>query len=79
MASVSEFVLQRIQILKKKRGGGGGGTAERGSGRGIELVKFFFHKDSKSKGGGVDGLTDKQQAKPICPFNFYEVGGITMQ
>ena len=28
-------------------------------------------------GGGVDGWTD-ELLKPICPFNFLEVGGITM-
>ena len=27
--------------------------------------------------GGLDGQTD-EQAKPICPFNFFEVGGITI-
>ena len=26
---------------------------------------------------GTDGWT-YEQAKPICPFNFFEVGGITM-
>ena len=28
-------------------------------------------------GGGVDGRTENR-LKPICPFNFFEVGGITM-
>ena len=27
-------------------------------------------------GEGIDGWTD-EQAKPICPFNFFEVRGIT--
>ena len=36
--------------------------------------------DPGGGGGGArvsDGWTD-EQAKPICPFNFFEVGGITM-
>ena len=32
---------------------------------------------SEVNGGGVDGWTD-ELLKPICPFNFLEVGGITM-
>ena len=26
-------------------------------------------------GGGVDGWTEEQAQKQICPFNFFEVGG----
>ena len=55
-------------------------------------MNCFFHKESKSKiffffggggggrfGGGV-GRMDGQsnRPKPICPFNFFEVGDITM-
>ena len=56
----------------------------------LEQVNFFY-RESKSKkknyfflgGGGGDGeggLMDgyTNRPKPICPFNFFEVGGITM-
>ena len=52
---------------------------------------IFFHKESKSKkksflffffwgGEGGEEYMDGQtnRPKPICPFNFFEVGGITM-
>ena len=53
LASVSEFVLQRIQIQKKKKNSlfffwGGGGW---GGGRG-GLVSALFYKDAKSKSFG---------------------------
>ena len=44
---------------------------------------FFFQVGGVCLGGasrggeGVHGWTDKQ-AKPICPFNFFQVGSITM-
>ena len=38
---------------------------------------FFFFFFLGGGGGGVDGRTD-EHAKPICPFNFFKVGGITM-
>ena len=63
-----------------------------GGGRGGARVSDFFHKESKSKknGGGalvfgwgdrVGGLLMDEQSnrpKPICPFNLFEVGDITM-
>ena len=79
VARVREFALQRIQIYivqKKKKiilslvffffffffFGGGGAK-----------VSVFFYKES-------NGLTDRQtdRPKPIRPFNFFEVGCITM-
>ena len=60
-------------------GGGEGGGEERGGAR----VSEFFYKESKSIiffWGGVawriDGQTNRP--KPICPFNFFEVGGKSM-
>ena len=42
----------------------------------ICFTKIFF--GGRGGGGmGVDGRTD-EQAKPICPLNFFEVGVITM-
>ena len=44
----------------------------------------FFHTESKSKkkifwgGGGVGLCVCVGGPKPICPFNFFEVGDITM-
>ena len=29
-------------------------------------------------GEGIDGRTEEQAQKPICPFKFLEVWGITM-
>ena len=50
---------------------------------------IFFYKESKSKKRGGDGRGEGEtgerkmdgqthRPKPICPFNFFEVGGITM-
>ena len=35
-------------------------------------------KIARGEGGGIDGWTDEQAHKPICSFNFFEVGGMTM-
>ena len=46
-------------------------------------MNFFtkvLNQKKKKKGGGGRGLMDGQtnRPKPIRPFNFFEVGGITM-
>ena len=53
-------------------------------------VNEIFYKESKSKiniffflgggggGGGKMGFGWADRPKPNCPFNFFEVGGITM-
>ena len=57
-------------------GGGDGGGDGEGEGARVSVVVFFF---LQKKGGGaeVNGWTDKQ-AQSSLPFNFFEVGGITM-
>ena len=65
------FFYNESKFQKKKKkhffmGGGGGGEGAR--------VSDFFYKEPNL---GIDGQTD-EQAKPFCPFNFFEVGGITM-
>ena len=76
----------KLKITFFGRGGGGEGVARareffyRGS-----RSNFFFWggsggeegEDGERWGGGLmDGYTNRP--KPICPFNFFEVGGITM-
>ena len=58
-----------IQIWNKIKMRGGGG---------IEQVNFFTKNPNLKKigEGGRGRWTDRP--KPICPFNFFEVGGITM-
>ena len=40
------------------------------------LKYFFFFFFGGGGGGGVNRQTDRPE--PICPFNFFEIGGITM-
>ena len=41
---------------------------------------FFFLRGGCGRGRRGGGLTDGQtyRPKPICPFNFFDVGGVTM-
>ena len=53
-------------------------------------MNCFFYKESKSEkkifflegggggGGGVEMVGQTNRPKPICPFNFFAAGGITM-
>ena len=70
-----EFFKLKIKNFFFFVGGGGGGGGGGGEGARVSVVVFFLQK----KGGGaeVNGWTDKQ-AQSNLPFNFFEVGGITM-
>ena len=61
-ARVSDFFFTQYKNVKKKFFGGLRGGGVAGGG---------------GLGGEVDGWTD-EQPKPICPFNFFEVGGTTI-
>ena len=75
-AGVSGFFYyeSKFKIKEKNLGGGGGGAR----------VSDFFTKNPNLKGknffffgvGYMDGQTNRP--KPICPFNCFDIGGITM-
>ena len=63
-------------------GGGGGGGGARVSvfftlNTNLKQKNNFFFGGGGGGGRGVDGQTDEWPT-PICPFNFFEVWGITM-
>ena len=71
-SGVNDFFYYEPKFKIKKhffeRGGGGGGE-----GGGARVSDFFFTKNPNFKKNG-----QTNRPNPICPFNFFEVGGMTM-